>query len=813
MSEPNAPMDRTKKSPPRPGVASSNSTIDANPASTDPNSTAIAKPAASKDRMAAELPARLGRFEVRAVLGEGAFGRVYRGFDPELQREIAIKVPHAAGMTAGFRERFLVEARAAATIHHPNVCPVHEVGTDGDLPYLVMHFVHGRTLAAVLAQRKSPFPPRHAAAIARKLALGVAAAHARGVIHRDLKPANILVDEANWEVLITDFGLARLSGEAGSSVQGDVMGTPAYMSPEQARGDVDTIGPLSDVYALGVILYQMLAGEIPYRGTVHEVLAQVRRGDPRPPSAIRPELDPWLDVLFLKATAKSPNRRYPSAKEFANALTDYLRASKSTEPVGHFPTVARVESNIEAPNEPAAASSPPSEPEQFKLPPMEVLFIDGLPVPQEQTPAPRDRPRRKRPKCAAQPDRIRTRAMFKVVAITMVLVGATATLLLLLKTTHDPKAGSAANLTTAPISPANPAAPKKASPADTPPSGQKAPERLVPPTTEPLVASTPKPEVAVPPPQYRVLPVNEVLLKAGGSASVEIRVERNGVLGPITVELQGLPEGVTPERTAIVIPAGQDVASATLTAKRTATPRSRFLAFVVDSTPKRANVAVPITIQKLEARELVFEDTFDEKITKAKTVRLDETNFKNGALIGTLSPKGTTWKNGGVDFPDRWLPSGDYECVIRARFVLTQKSWAWLRLDIDKTTPRSEKATWARDQLDWSFTSNGSTQSQMLRTGADSEKLKPAPFTAVWSGDKPINPLVFNKLTFILKGERGTWMVNDQLIKQQDVHLNGRGEDLPNVNYRFGLYLHQDDPKTPASFELDYVRIWRLNPQ
>ena len=272
-------------------------------------------------------PARLGRFEIRDLLGEGAFGRVYLAFDPQLERRVAIKVPKPEGLTADLRDRFLREARATAKIHHPNVCPVHEVGSDGDVPYIVMHFVVGTTLASRLDRLDAPLPARSAVAIARKLALGMAAAHAQGVIHRDLKPQNILYDKATGEVLITDFGLARVTGTDGKTVDGSVFGTPAYMSPEQARGRVADVGPLSDVYALGVILYQMLAGRVPFTGSVFELLVHHWETAPLAPSAVRPDLDPRLDAICLTALAKKPADRYPSAQALAAALGEYLRAT------------------------------------------------------------------------------------------------------------------------------------------------------------------------------------------------------------------------------------------------------------------------------------------------------------------------------------------------------------------------------------------------------------------------------------------------------------------------------------------------------
>jgi serine/threonine protein kinase len=310
MSDPEVPREETAAANPQPGVDESTG----DPLRPGPGLTPT------------DTPEQIGRFEIRRLLGEGAFGRVYHAFDPQLTRDVAIKVPHRARLTPEFRERFLREARAAATIHHPNVCPVYEVGTEDDLPYIVMHFVHGPTLQGWLA--RSSVPLRDALKITGKLALGMAAAHAKGVIHRDLKPQNVLVDEENRQVLITDFGLARIGDEAEMTAEGQAMGTPAYMAPEQARGSQTEVGPLCDVYSLGVILYRLTTGEMPFQGVGIGVLWQAQFEEARAPSTVRPGIDPAVDALCLKAMAKNPADRFQSAKEFAAALADYMRAGE-----------------------------------------------------------------------------------------------------------------------------------------------------------------------------------------------------------------------------------------------------------------------------------------------------------------------------------------------------------------------------------------------------------------------------------------------------------------------------------------------------
>lgn len=278
---------------------------------------------------AADLKSRrIGNFEIMTVLGQGAFGAVYHAKDPQLEREVAIKVPHTSRIaTQEMRQRFLREARTAAGLRHPNICPVYEIGEENDSPYIVMAYIKGQELSAVL-KRRGHFTDRKAAILVRRLALALEFAHQQGIVHRDLKPDNIMIDRERKEPVIMDFGLARRDSgkESQLTQEGQLMGTPVYMPPEQARGDIAQIGPASDIYSLGIILYELLAGCRPYGGSLAEVLSKVLTADAAPPSSHRPDISPQLEAICLKAIEHDIENRYASMLELADDLAEFLKS-------------------------------------------------------------------------------------------------------------------------------------------------------------------------------------------------------------------------------------------------------------------------------------------------------------------------------------------------------------------------------------------------------------------------------------------------------------------------------------------------------
>lgn len=258
------------------------------------------------------------RYRIQAKIGDGGMAVVYRAIDLLLHRPVAIKClrPQFAS-DPEFLQRFMQEAQAAASLSHPNVVNIFDVGHAGDVHYIVLEYVQGRNLKEILRE-EGRLSPKRAAHIARSVARALEAAHRRQLIHRDIKPHNILITPEG-RVKVTDFGIARAASAATLTQTGTVIGSVHYFSPEQARGG--PVGPASDLYALGVVLYEMLTGTVPFRGDSPIAVALKHlEEDPVPPSRLVPSIPPWLERVVLKALAKDPAQRYRSAEEMAQDL-------------------------------------------------------------------------------------------------------------------------------------------------------------------------------------------------------------------------------------------------------------------------------------------------------------------------------------------------------------------------------------------------------------------------------------------------------------------------------------------------------------
>jgi hypothetical protein len=269
---------------------------------------------------------------VRARLGAGAFGAVYRAYDPQLEREVALKVPHPGSLESPTAvERFLREAKAAARLRHPHIVPVYEAGSDHAHHYIATAFIDGCTLARAVEERRLDF--RRAAEAVRDLAGALAYAHAEGVVHRDVKPANVMLDRRGAAYLM-DFGLAHRQDAEQLTQQGSVLGTPAYMAPEQAAGQTGRPLPASDQYSLGVILYELLCGRVPFSGPPQIVLFNILHQTAPAPRAVAPGVPAGLERVCRRAMARRPEDRYPGCQELADDLTRWLQGEPPQAPEG-----------------------------------------------------------------------------------------------------------------------------------------------------------------------------------------------------------------------------------------------------------------------------------------------------------------------------------------------------------------------------------------------------------------------------------------------------------------------------------------------
>lgn len=265
-----------------------------------------------------------GKFRIHAEIGRGGMGVVFRATQTDLKRDVAIKVIRSHQL-AGPEElrRFRVEARAAARLHHPHIVAIHEIGEIEGLSYFAMDYVEGETLAERLS--RGVLKPEDAAQLLAEIADAVHYLHSQHVLHRDLKPSNILLD-GEGKPFVTDFGLARIFGDESQQTRsGAIIGTPSYMSPEQASGRNKLISPATDVYSLGVLLYEMLTGRPPFREeNPLDTLVQVIEGEPLLPRQIRKEIPRALERICLKCLEKEPEKRYPTAAALADDLRNFL---------------------------------------------------------------------------------------------------------------------------------------------------------------------------------------------------------------------------------------------------------------------------------------------------------------------------------------------------------------------------------------------------------------------------------------------------------------------------------------------------------
>lgn len=262
-------------------------------------------------------------YEILGRLGRGGMGVVYKARQVKLNRIVAVKMILASeDADADKLARFHVEAEAVARLRHPNIVEIYDIGIANGMPYIVLEYLPGLSLKEVFLQSRKP--PRRCADLLATLAQAIHTAHLAGIVHRDLKPSNVLLAE-DGSAKITDFGLAKRREAAGQTQTGQIMGTPEYMAPEQARGESKSVGPAADVYALGAILYEALTGQPPFRGvSMMETLEKVLSDEPVPPRQLTAGIPADLETVCLKALRKDPKDRYPTAQEFADELDRFL---------------------------------------------------------------------------------------------------------------------------------------------------------------------------------------------------------------------------------------------------------------------------------------------------------------------------------------------------------------------------------------------------------------------------------------------------------------------------------------------------------
>jgi serine/threonine protein kinase len=302
-----------------------------------------AEPSTGQDVPLLSASTSFGRYQIVRLLGRGAMGAVYLAYDTQLHRHVALKTP-VLGTSTQTIDRFYREARAAAQLRSTYLCPIFDVGQIGNIHYISMAFIDGKPLTRAMVEGR--FKTIGAITeLLKKIARGLQKAHEQGIIHRDLKPDNIMIDQ-DGDPIVMDFGLARrIDDDAQVTLPGVILGTPAFMSPEQVDGNPKMIGLSTDIYSLGIILYQMLTGRLPFQGSVTSILRQIGSQTPSKPSAINREIgeDSPLERICLKMIAKSTVDRYSSMAEVITAL-DASFAGCDDVPITYPSALSRLKS-------------------------------------------------------------------------------------------------------------------------------------------------------------------------------------------------------------------------------------------------------------------------------------------------------------------------------------------------------------------------------------------------------------------------------------------------------------------------------------
>jgi serine/threonine protein kinase len=315
----------------------------------------------------------VGQYQIIEQIGAGGMATIFKAYQPSIDRYVAVKIlPSQLAEDENFVKRFAHEARAIAALEHPHILPVHDFGTDGDLNYMVMRYVKGGTLTNVMGK---PVPDDRIVQIVGDVAKALAYAHDRGVVHRDIKPSNILIDERG-EVLLTDFGIAKMV-EGSQSTQltaaGSVLGTPAYMAPEQAQGKA--VDGRSDIYSLGVVLYELLTGRPPYEAETPFAVVLMHINDPLPPPrSANPDISEPLERVVLKAMAKDPDQRFETAGAMAEALQNAQKETEETLVVPDSTTATQDPQTLQD----TPATAPTENPQRRSLAPL--LIVGGAVV-------------------------------------------------------------------------------------------------------------------------------------------------------------------------------------------------------------------------------------------------------------------------------------------------------------------------------------------------------------------------------------------------------------------------------------------------